>query len=139
MVRQALQQAWAAILVGKTDASLGDRLTAVETLRVRGDQDALALLSNLPAEGLPELTESARKAADGIRSRLAFWSVLQNVWYGVSLGSVLLLAAIGLAITFGTMGIINISAAPIRSSRRMRPRAQRPERLNGYGTSRAGI
>src|SRR5258708_7467745 len=33
----------------------------------------------------------------------------QTVWYGISLGSVLLLAAIGLAITFGTMGVINMA------------------------------
>ena len=32
-----------------------------------------------------------------------------NVWYGISLGSVLLLAAIGLAITFGVMGVINMA------------------------------
>ena len=35
--------------------------------------------------------------------------VAQNVWYGLSLGSVLLLAAIGLAITFGVMGVINMA------------------------------
>ena len=35
--------------------------------------------------------------------------VAQNVWYGISLGSVLLLAAIGLAITFGVMGVINMA------------------------------
>ena len=34
---------------------------------------------------------------------------MQNVWYGLSLGSVLLLAAIGLAITFGVMGVINMA------------------------------
>ena len=34
---------------------------------------------------------------------------LQNVWFGLSLGSVLLLAAIGLAITFGVMGVINMA------------------------------
>jgi urea transport system permease protein len=33
----------------------------------------------------------------------------QNIWYGISLGSVLLLAAIGLAITFGVMGVINMA------------------------------
>ena len=37
------------------------------------------------------------------------WSALQNAWYGLSLGSVLLLAAIGLAITFGVMGVINMA------------------------------
>jgi urea transport system permease protein len=35
--------------------------------------------------------------------------VVQNAWYGLSLGSVLLLAAIGLAITFGVMGVINMA------------------------------
>jgi urea transport system permease protein len=34
---------------------------------------------------------------------------VQNVWYGLSLGSVLLLAAAGLAITFGVMGVINMA------------------------------
>ena len=37
------------------------------------------------------------------------WEAGQNVWYGISLGSVLLLAAIGLAITFGVMGVINMA------------------------------
>src|SRR4051794_41204188 len=37
------------------------------------------------------------------------WSAVQNAWYGLSLGSVLLLAAIGLAITFGVMGVINMA------------------------------
>ena len=36
-------------------------------------------------------------------------SMAQNVYYGLSLGSVLLLAAIGLAITFGVMGVINMA------------------------------
>jgi urea transport system permease protein len=34
---------------------------------------------------------------------------LQNIVYGISLGSVLLLAAVGLAITFGQMGVINMA------------------------------
>ena len=37
------------------------------------------------------------------------WSHAQNVWFGLSLGSVLLLAAVGLAITFGVMGVINMA------------------------------
>ena len=37
------------------------------------------------------------------------WGQLQNVWFGLSLGSVLLLAAVGLAITFGVMGVINMA------------------------------
>ena len=37
------------------------------------------------------------------------WAQAQNVWFGLSLGSVLLLAAVGLAITFGVMGVINMA------------------------------
>ena len=37
------------------------------------------------------------------------WRVAQNLWYGLSASSVLLLAAIGLAITFGVMGVINMA------------------------------
>ncbi len=37
------------------------------------------------------------------------WDQVQNVWFGLSLGSVLLLAAVGLAITFGVMGVINMA------------------------------
>ncbi|WP_230531519.1 urea ABC transporter permease subunit UrtB [Microvirga roseola] len=108
-VKQALQEARAAILLTKADASAEDRLSAVSTLRARGDQDALALLSNLSADSPPALVAAAQQAADAVRSRLEFWSAVQNVWYGISLGSVLLLAAIGLAITFGTMGVINMA------------------------------
>ena len=44
-----------------------------------------------------------------IQHTLALWNAVQNAWYGLSLGSVLLLAAIGLAITFGVMGVINMA------------------------------
>ena len=44
-----------------------------------------------------------------IHARLALWGVAQNLWYGISASSVLLLAAIGLAITFGVMGVINMA------------------------------
>ncbi len=53
--------------------------------------------------------EAARLAAAGIENKLALWDAGQNVWYGLSLGSVLLLAAIGLAVTFGVMGVINMA------------------------------
>ncbi len=53
---------------------------------------------------------AAAVAARGkIKGSLAIWDAVQNLWYGLSLGSVLLLAAIGLAITFGVMGVINMA------------------------------
>ena len=109
VVKHAFEMARAAILLSKADASSADRLRAIETLKQRGDQDALALLSSLPSGAPPDVAEASLKAADSIRARLALWNAVQNIWYGISLGSVLLLAAIGLAITFGTMGVINMA------------------------------
>ena len=55
------------------------------------------------------MRQAATSASTKIQGNLALWSALQNAWYGLSLGSVLLLAAIGLAITFGVMGVINMA------------------------------
>lgn len=108
-IRLALQGARAAIVLNQPGFSVAERLDAVRMLRARGDQEALALLSTLPPDTPAEIGQAAGKAAESIRTSLAFWDALQNVWYGISLGSVLLLAAIGLAITFGTMGVINMA------------------------------
>ncbi|MFD2182393.1 urea ABC transporter permease subunit UrtB [Rhodoplanes azumiensis] len=108
-VKAALAEARAAILITSADAPEVARVEAVATLRERGDQAALALLSALPP-GTPATVQGAADgAASAIRSRLQMWETAQNAWYGISLGSVLLLAAIGLAITFGVMGVINMA------------------------------
>ena len=44
-----------------------------------------------------------------LKRHLALTEFVGNLAYGISLGSVLLLAALGLAITFGLMGIINMA------------------------------
>ena len=108
-VKRALQEARAAIILNQAQASETDRLEAVATLRARGDRDALALLSTLPSDAPGAVREAARAAIAAIERQLALWEALQNAWYGLSLGSVLLLAAIGLAITFGVMGVINMA------------------------------
>jgi len=104
----ALREAKAAILLFKQDASETDKLEAVAVIKARGDQEALALLAdigNQPAS----VSRTAASAIVAIQKSLAVWSAVQNAWYGLSLGSVLLLAAIGLAITFGVMGVINMA------------------------------
>ena len=60
-------------------------------------------------DAAPPSKAAAAAAVAAIQTRLALWGMVQNVWYGLSLGSVLLLAAIGLAITFGVMGVINMA------------------------------
>jgi urea transport system permease protein len=108
-VKKALNEARAAIQLTSDAASEADKLAAVAIIRDRGDQDALGLLSSLPANTPAPVANAARSAAATITRNLKIWSSVQDAWYGLSLGSVLLLAAIGLAITFGVMGVINMA------------------------------
>jgi len=57
----------------------------------------------------PAVKSAARAALVSLQDKLAFYRLLENLFFGLSLGSVLLLAAIGLAITFGVMGVINMA------------------------------
>jgi urea transport system permease protein len=107
--KRALGEARAAILYTSGTASPDEILGAITVLRERGDQDAMALLRSVPSGAPPEVQKRAEMAANAIEAHLALWNIAQNLWYGLSLGSVLLLAAIGLAITFGVMGVINMA------------------------------
>ncbi|MCB4771771.1 urea ABC transporter permease subunit UrtB [Ancylobacter sp. Lp-2] len=108
-VKTALTLARASIVIGKAGVPEAERIAAIETVGAQGNQDALAVLRSVPADASPAVKAAAQGAIAGIERSLAIWSVGQNIWYGVSLGSVLLLAAIGLAITFGVMGVINMA------------------------------
>jgi urea transport system permease protein len=108
-VRRALTEARAAIVLTSGETSPEDKIAAIAIIRDRGDQDALGLIDGLPADLPPAVRLAAASASAKIQGNLAVWSALQNAWYGLSLGSVLLLAAIGLAITFGVMGVINMA------------------------------
>ncbi|MSO80703.1 MAG: urea ABC transporter permease subunit UrtB [Alphaproteobacteria bacterium] len=107
-VRRVMEQARAAtILAGNAPES--DKLAAIDVLAARGDRDALALLNNVEINSQGALKDAAATASAKLTDTLAIWGMVQNVWYGLSLGSVLLLAAIGLAVTFGVMGVINMA------------------------------
>jgi urea transport system permease protein len=108
-VKRVMMAARAAIILSSGKASDEDKLAAIDVIRQRADQDSLGLLSNLPADTSAPVMKSAAAAIGAIKNRLVLWEAVQNAWYGISLGSVLLLAAIGLAITFGVMGVINMA------------------------------
>ncbi|MEI9409843.1 urea ABC transporter permease subunit UrtB [Mesorhizobium salmacidum] len=107
-VKALLGQARAAsVLV--SDRPEADKLAAVALIGTRGDRDAVSLLTSIEASASGAVKDAATAAIASINSTLALWDAGQNIWYGISLGSVLLLAAIGLAITFGVMGVINMA------------------------------
>jgi urea transport system permease protein len=107
-VRRAMTAARAAALLSAPDASAQDKLAAIATVAVRGGRESRVILEPLQQEA-PPVGPAAAAAARSIDRQLQFWQVLQSIYYGVSLGSVLLLAAAGLAVTFGAMGVINMA------------------------------
>ena len=107
-IKQAMIAARAvSVLAGKQSEAA--QIEAISVLRERGDNDARSALLGY----LPQASGSAKAAAEDavrrIEKNLAMWAAGQNIVYGLSLGSVLLLAAMGLAITFGVMGVINMA------------------------------
>ncbi|HJN22730.1 MAG TPA: urea ABC transporter permease subunit UrtB [Rhodospirillales bacterium] len=108
-VRGKLQLAQAAIRLFSTK-NTDARLAAVETLSMHATPEVRSLLGNLLAEETDSKVRAvASKALSGIEERLALWGAVGNLFQGISLGSVLLLAAVGLAVTFGVMGVINMA------------------------------
>ncbi|MGC4025444.1 MAG: urea ABC transporter permease subunit UrtB [Mesorhizobium sp.] len=107
-VKAQLQAARAAAVLS-SDLSEEEKKSAIALLGGLGNREALTLLGSFANSASGPLKDAATSAADGIRSHLALWDAAQNIWFGLSLGSVLLLAAIGLAITFGVMGVINMA------------------------------
>ena len=91
--------------------STAERLAAVEALSDSTAADVRSLLGAVAND--PKQDETVRKAAataiQRIEDTLFFLGLGLNVFQGISLGSVLLLAALGLAITFGVMGVINMA------------------------------
>jgi len=107
-VREALTLALGVADLGAEDPEA--RLAAVGDLADRLDPRARnALVSLLAAESDPEVSSAAERALSEIDGRLAWYSRAETLFFGLSLGSVLVLAAIGLAITFGVMGVINMA------------------------------
>jgi urea transport system permease protein len=107
-VKRRMEQARAASVLSDPGAAQDARMAAVSVMRARGDQDSRSLLSTLAGQTGP-VADAASAAVVAIDHVLQIWSVAQSVYYGISLGSVLLLAAAGLAITFGVMGVINMA------------------------------
>ncbi|MBA3902743.1 MAG: urea ABC transporter permease subunit UrtB [Rhodocyclaceae bacterium] len=88
------------------------RLAAVKALGESGNpnvKNLLAALTDKNAEPDEKVRIEAAASVRAVESRLAFGDNAGRVFSGLSLGSILLLAALGLAITYGVMGVINMA------------------------------
>ncbi|MGE8360920.1 urea ABC transporter permease subunit UrtB [Pseudomonas sp.] len=109
-VRDALGLALANLQLVDPDPAV--RLAAVRLLGETGDPLARARLEALLAPEM-ESDASVRTAAETslaqVKRKLLIGELLGQAFSGMSLGSILLLAALGLAITFGLLGVINMA------------------------------
>ncbi|ESS70822.1 putative urea short-chain amide or branched-chain amino acid uptake ABC transporter permease protein, possibly fusion [Methyloglobulus morosus KoM1] len=93
------------------------RLAAIDLLKNHATQDVVNRLNTLVeknadgnyAEADADVRNQAKTALVAINSRLKLYAGIETLFFGLSLGAVLVLAAIGLAITFGVMGVINMA------------------------------
>jgi len=107
-LREMLQRLRATILVGAADPAL--RRQAAEALAASGQPAVAGLLrERLAAEADPAVRAALQQALARVQSRLAWGENLGLLFTGLSLGSILMLAALGLAVTYGLMGVINMA------------------------------
>ena len=108
-VRQALEEAIGLLRLGSADAPT--RILAAQALGGLHSGNALPALQRLAADA--SLTETERETARGAIRRIERWGILvttlETLFQGASLASILLLMALGLAIVFGLMGVINMA------------------------------
>jgi urea transport system permease protein len=113
-VKKEIAVALALVDLNNSDAQV--RLNAIQTLTISTSQDVRNKLAGLLEQTDGKFTESdegVRKSAAAAMLTIdrwrTFYSGIETLFFGLSLGSVLVLIAIGLAITFGVMGVINMA------------------------------
>ncbi|MEJ7929299.1 urea ABC transporter permease subunit UrtB [Ramlibacter sp. AN1015] len=107
-LRSQLELLRAAIML--TSDQPARRLQAARALSESRDPSTKTLLlSRLDVEDDPAIKAAIRSALRSVESSLAWADRAGQVFSGISLGSILLLVALGLAITYGLMGVINMA------------------------------
>jgi len=117
-VRVALDEAIATTQLASDDAAL--RLTAIRRLENLRSINGLTFLQQLdtearkdPAKYGAETAAATQRAIRAIQTYIAWGNLFGTAFRGLSLSAVLLVAALGLAITFGLMGVINMAHGEI--------------------------
>jgi urea transport system permease protein len=108
-VRKALKEAIALLQLNVTDPkSQVAAVQQLQRLQAIGSLQTLKALVAKPSCPL-ELAKEARRAIHAIEEHIWWVNFFGTIFHGLSLGSILLVVALGLAITFGLMGIINMA------------------------------
>lgn len=106
VLKAKVEKLWALMALQSNNEA--DKLKAIELLSDSGDPQVAALLAPLTKEpGV--LKDAAEKVLVKIKNSGFSGEILGNVIAGFSYGSILLLCALGLAITYGLIGVINMA------------------------------
>ena len=110
-VKRAIREAIALIqLKDESDTVKIAACNELGAIRSIPSQDALkAVFAEATAESKTNLANAAQLALNEIAKHVTFVNTAGTAFRGLSLGSILLIVAIGLAITFGLMGVINMA------------------------------
>ena len=107
-VREALKTAMAIVSLRNGDSEA--RMLALNALDGNLNPSVRNEVTRLIAEEQDQaILSKAESVLSSIDSRISFYGFVETLFFGLSLGSVLVLAAIGLAITFGVIGVINMA------------------------------
>jgi urea transport system permease protein len=108
-VRRAIEEGIALLQLGDSDESvLIAAINRLARLKAVGSLEDLKRVSS--KEGCPPTVKVAvLRATHSIEQHIWWVNFFGTVFHGLSLGSILLVVALGLAITFGLMGIINMA------------------------------
>jgi urea transport system permease protein len=103
---------WVTLAVGQLDISSKDaakRASGVKAIAESGDVSFQSDVERLTSDPDQAVRDAANSALGTIKTKVVLINTTGHIFYGISLGSVLLLASLGLAITFGLMRIINMA------------------------------
>ncbi len=110
-------------LLSLTKASIelrsGDNAKRFAAVRALGESDigatktllqqVLARKGGVYVEPDGQIRAEAQRSLSAVEKRLMVGDIAARIFSGISLGTILLLAALGLAITYGLMGVINMA------------------------------
>lgn len=107
-IKAQLGMVRAAALLNSTDKA--KRLEAAKLLSTSTQANTkTVLLARLAQETEPDVKSALQNTLHEVEAALAWGDRLGAIFSGISLGSILLLVALGLAITYGLMGVINMA------------------------------
>jgi urea transport system permease protein len=107
-IKEQLGLVRAAALLNSADKT--KRLAAAKLLSSSAQANTkTVLLARLALETEPDVKSALQNTLRQVEASLAWGDRLGAIFSGISLGSILLLVALGLAITYGLMGVINMA------------------------------